>query len=179
MPRGQAKNESGASKSKANSPSKNLNPAVQRALKDKTNVSRADRPASLSSHTTTSREGLPKRKLDLASTNGIGNAVSKKRKADDSDQVDLGRKAKQAKVKTPIGLMNYERACFANVTLQCLFGIPELSERYQEYSSWTLPDLTSFIRERPWMQQPVKKNVNIENVREKIRQKFKQNEENM
>lgn len=38
-----------------------------------------------------------------------------------------------ASEKIPPGLKNYWRACFANASLQCLFGVPELAARYESF----------------------------------------------
>ena len=53
--------------------------------------------------------------------------------------------AEQAKAKIPRGLTNHSLACFANASLQCLFGVPELAENYQTWAFATRVEIKSII----------------------------------
>lgn len=87
--------------------------------------------------------------------------------------------ATQARVGVPAGLSNYRRACFANASLQCLFGVPELTARYQPFASGALTEPKSKLASFPDMDRQGKSTRGIDKQREAVRAIFEQQKDQM
>jgi len=104
--------------------------------------------------------------------NGAQSGVNKGAKGDSCSSHDesLGRLYdKKTPNAMPKGLSNFSLACFGNAPMQCLSGVAELVEHYQEQADNTIVEIADLVKQHPDFDRPGKGSRNINKLRNEVK----------
>ena len=107
-------------------------------------------------------------------------STSLKRKPDgDIKQASKRVKLNGTPVSPPKGLKNYMRGCFLNAPVQCLVGVPELTERYAPFAGKRIPKVVEMAAAFPGMERKGKVSRKLHDQRRAVVSEFESRRDEM